>query len=201
VTLQSPHDVLLQEHRRAELARRLISHGVRTKIITRLTDLTRNRLSTVRRRLGVADEERSRGPTRYSLKRMLKNPRTQAEGAVLVTLCSIFEIPIQPNRPALPEFVSLNFGERLCEAYEAFREISPETALELEHLILIRRGLSVNPDNAQVQLANCRACKCLVLRERSGRRECWHCAPTPSRKARGSRPRTRRGRTRTPTKS
>lgn len=193
---QGKHDVLLHAHRRAELARRLISHGVRTKIITRLTDLTRSRLSTVRRRLGVPDKERPRGPTRWSLKALLKTAQARAEGAVLVALCTVFEIPIESNTPAIPKLVSLDFGERLCEAYEAFCAVNPDTSVELEHLILIRRGLSVDPRNASVQLSRCRTCKCLALEERFGGRECWHCDPEPTRKGPGSSFRTGRRQTR-----
>src|SRR6266404_3113022 len=59
---QLQDDPILRESRRATLARRLISHGVRTEMIGRLTGLTRSRLATLRRRLMVADETRLRGP-------------------------------------------------------------------------------------------------------------------------------------------
>ena len=47
---QLQDDPILRESRRVTLVRRLISHGVRTEMIGRLTGLTRNRLATVRRR-------------------------------------------------------------------------------------------------------------------------------------------------------
>lgn len=193
---QSQQDVLLRENRRAELARRLILHGVRTDIVMRLTNLTVGRLRTVRRRLGVTDRDRARGPTRWSLSAFLKTTEAQAEGGALVTLCSINDIPIVPNTAALPESVSFDFVERLCDTYEAFCACYPETQVELEHLILIRRGLSVDPKQAVVQVAKCRICKCLLLQERFAANECWHCDLTPTRKKGGSRPRKARGQTR-----
>lgn len=177
-------DVLLRENWRAELAGRLISHGVRTGIVTQLTNLTSGRLKTVRRRIGVVSEERVRGPTRWSLKAFLTTAQARAEGAALVALCWIFGIPIEPNKPALPVSVSLDFVDRLCGAYEAFCACHPETRVELEHLILIRRGLAVNPKQAPVQLGKCRTCKGLMLELRFGDRECWHCDSPPTRKAR-----------------
>lgn len=187
---QIKHDVLLQENRRAEMARRLISHGVRTEIITRLTHLTVGRLRTVRRRVGVENKQRARGPSRWSLKAFLTTPQARAEGGALVALCWIFGIPIEPNTPALPKVVSLDFVDRLCGAYEAFCACHPNTQVELEHLILIRRGLSVAPKQALVQLGKCRSCKGLMLELRFGERECWHCDVEPNRKEPGSRPRT-----------
>jgi hypothetical protein len=112
-------DPILRENRRSELARRLISHGVRTDIISKLTGLTRNRQATVRRRLMVPDKTRLRGPTRSPLGVFLASSQARAEGAALASLCSLFEIPIELNVPSMPKIVSLAFGERLCETYEA----------------------------------------------------------------------------------
>src|SRR6266404_3113021 len=64
---QLQDDPILRESRRATLARRLISHGVRTEMIGRLTGLTRSRLATLRRRLMVAAETRLRGPVRSAM--------------------------------------------------------------------------------------------------------------------------------------
>jgi hypothetical protein len=171
-----PHvtdDAILRENRRTELARRLISHGVRTKIISRLTDLTRNRLATLRRRLMVPDKTRRRGPARSSLDVFLSSPRARAEGAALASLCTVFEIPIEPDAPALPKVVSLNYGERLCETYEAYCACCPRTDVELEELILLRSSLAKGD---VIRLGKCRSCKCLILVNRcGGNSDCWHC--------------------------
>jgi hypothetical protein len=166
-------DVILRENRRSELARRLISHGVRTEIISRLTELTRNRLATLRRRLMVPNKARRRGPTRSSLNVFLGTPRARAEGAALASLCSVFEIPIEPNVSSLPKVVSLDYGERLCETYEAFCACFPKAEVELEQLILLRRSLA---EGKVIRLGKCRTCKCLILVDRfDGNRVCWHC--------------------------
>jgi len=175
-----------------ELARRLVLHGVRTDIVTRLTSLTIARLRTIRRRLGITDQHRARGPTRWSLRALLKTPESQAEGGALVALCAIHDVPIVPNTPALPEPVSLDFVERLCEAYEAFCACYEDSKLELEHLILIRRSLCVDPRQAMAEVVKCRSCQCLLVQERFAKTQCWHCNPPPTRRTNPQRPRKAR---------
>jgi hypothetical protein len=164
---------ILRENRRTELARRLISHGVRTEIISKLTGLTRNRQATVRRRLMVPNKARLRGPTRSPLGVFLASPQAGAEGAALASLCSLFEIPIEINVPSMPKTVSLAFGERLCETYEAYCACYPRTQVQLEELIALRSSLA---DGDFIRLGKCRNCKCLILVDRfDGNRDCWHC--------------------------
>src|ERR1700733_9339424 len=73
-------DSVRRENRRVELAHRLLSHGVRTTIIIRLTGITRDRIATLRRRLGVPSRTRRRGPTFSSVRRFLKEPLNRTEG-------------------------------------------------------------------------------------------------------------------------
>src|SRR6266852_6776685 len=115
--------VLLREARRLELTRRLLSHGVRTKIISQLTGMTRNRLATLRQRLGVPDRTRRRGPPPSSLDRFLREPLSRSEGAALAAVCAAFDLPaLERELSSMPaSFISLNYGERLCESYEAYR--------------------------------------------------------------------------------
>jgi hypothetical protein len=168
-------DPILRENRRSELVRRLISHGVRTGIIEKLTGFSRNRQATVRRRLNVPDKARLRGPTRSLLELFLDRPRGRAEGAALVTLCFIFDIPIDAEAVSLPEFVSLNFTDRLCETYEVYRALVPHTEIELEELILLRSSLA----KGDIRLGRCRTCKGLILINPfdGGHRSCAQCVP------------------------
>jgi hypothetical protein len=167
-------DPILRENRRTEVARRLISHGVRTRLITRLTGLTRNRLATVRRRLMVRSKARRRGPTKSSLDLFLGTPRARAEGAALVSLCAVFCIPIERHGLSLPKNISLEFTERLCETYEAYCACFPQTEMELEELILLRDTLA---QGDELQLGKCRVCRCLILIDRfdGTHRNCPQC--------------------------
>jgi hypothetical protein len=193
-----PHDtedVILRENRRAELARRLILHGVHTEFISLLTGLTRNRLATFRRRLMVADKTRRRGPIRSPLRVFLGSSRSRAEAAALSSLCSIFQIPIEPRVSSIPKIVSFDFGERLCETYEAYCACYPKTRVQLEELIVLRSSLAKGD---LIRLGKCRSCRCLLLINRfEGSHECWHCDSAPiNPKSPESNLRTARGRAR-----
>jgi hypothetical protein len=173
--------ILLRENRRIELARRLLSHGVRTKIISQLTGMTRNRLATLRQRLGVPDRTRRRGPTPSSLDRFLKEPLVRSEGAALTALCSAFDLPALERELSLmpASFISLNYGERLCESYEAYRACYPKTQVDIEELMMLRSHLAKAD---RIELGKCRSCKCFILIDRfNGGHNCWHCDPVAHR--------------------
>jgi hypothetical protein len=169
-------DPILRENRRSEVARRLIAHGVRTKLITRLTGLTRNRLATVRRRLMVRDKARRRGPTKSSLQIFIGSSRARAEGAALVSLCAVFGLPVERHGLSVPTIVSLDFTERLCEIYEAYRACFPQTEMELEELVMLRDTLVLGDE---LQLGKCRLCKSLILVDPfdGTHRHCSQCDP------------------------
>lgn len=166
-------DVILRENRRAELARRLILHGVRTEIVTRLTGLTRNRLATLRRRLMIPDKTRLRGPSRSALSVFLTEPVARAEGAAISAVFSVFGIPIEPGALAIPKNIQLPFGELLCETYEAYCACCTRTQVELEEIIGLRGALA---GGQRMRLSKCRGCKCLVITDRyDSSRVCFHC--------------------------
>lgn len=177
MALYTMDDAIRRENRRVELARRLISHGVRTTIIIRLTGITRDRLATLRRRLGVPSRTRRRGPTFSSLRRFLKEPLAGTEAAALTAIAAAFDLPALEqevsSKPAA--FISLDYGERLCETYEAYRACYPDTQVALERLMMLRKWLAAGD---LVALGKCRTCRCLILIDRfNGMRNCWHCDP------------------------
>ena len=168
---------LQRENRRMALGRRLLSHGVRTTIISRLTGLTRNQLETLRHRLGVPSRTRRRGPTPSSVAMFLTEPILRCEGAALAALCAAFELPaLEQQLASLPaSYISLEHGERLCETYEAYRACYPITHVEMDELMMLREALA---EADRVTLGRCRSCKCLMLVDRfNGGRICWHCDP------------------------
>lgn len=171
-------DPVLREARRSAIVRRLISHGVRTKVITRLTGVSRNRQATFRKRLMVSHKARYRGPTKSSLELFLGSPKARSEAAALVALFSLAEIPVEPHAPAILNHASFHFAERLCDTYEAYRALFPKTEVELEELVLLRRALASATD---MTLARCRVCKCLILVNRfeAVQRACSQCEPPP----------------------
>lgn len=169
---QLQDDPILRENRRATLARRLISHGMRTEMIGRLTGLTRNRLATVRRRLMVADEMRLRGPVRSALEVFRSSALGRMEGAALISLG--LAAGLVKTARADP-FDPLEHAERLCDTYEAYRAVIPATRAELEDFFLLYRAVAVGHS---LLAESCRGCRCLILVEPfENRRECSHCNP------------------------
>ena len=129
-------DAVIRELRRFELARRLIFHQVRTQTISELTGLSRNRLATLRRRLMVPEDARHRGPPPRSLDVFLRTARGRTEGAALAALFPLFK----PNR-AKP-MTSLDEGEQLCEIYDAYLGCYPQSKVQFEELMLLKKSLA-----------------------------------------------------------
>lgn len=167
-------DPILREHRRIGLARRLISHGVRTEMISHLIGLTRSRLATVRRRLLVSDEMRLRGPVRGALEVFRGSARGRAEGAALVAVghaLGLFKAPESRERSQ-----SLQLVEQLCDTFDAYYAVFPESRAELEDFLLLYRAVALRRSLVQ---ETCRRCHCLILVDSASLiRECSHCNPT-----------------------
>ena len=170
-------DVILRESRRILLARRLLLHGVRTQFITRLTGLTDDRLRTLRKRLMISGKARLRGHPRDALALFLSTSLARAEAASIAGLLWLFEIPIEPKSPSIPKRISLPFGERLCETYEAFCVCYPRTKVTLEEVIELRWKLARGD---RMRLGKCSDCKCLLLLDRNDASlKCLHCGALP----------------------
>ncbi len=163
-------DAVMRELRRFELARRLIFHQVRTQTISELTRLSRNRLATLRRRLMVPEDARHRGPPPRSLDVFLRTSRGRTEGAALAALFPLFKSPT-----AIKPLTALDEGEQLCDIYDAYLGCYPQSNVQFEELMLLKKSLA---KGNLIELGVCRLCKALIMNNRSDRNRhtCWHCA-------------------------
>jgi hypothetical protein len=166
-------DSVIRDLRRFELARRLIFHEVRTQTISKLTGLSRNRLAALRRRLMVSEDARRRGPPPRSLDVFLRTSRGRTEGAALAALFPLFKNPTSVKSPT-----SLDDGEQACEIYDAYLAYYPQSTVQFEELMLLRRSLARGD---LVELALCRICKGLIINNRYDRcrSTCSHCDVLP----------------------
>jgi Flagellar transcriptional activator (FlhC) len=162
-------DSVIRELRCFELARRLIFHEVRTETISKLTGLSRNRLATLRRRLMVSDDARHRGPSPRSLDVLLRTSRGRTEGAALAALFPLFK-----NPTAVKATTSLDEGEQACAIYDAYLAYYPQSTVQFEELMLLKRSLAKGD---LVELGLCRLCKGLIINHRIDdyRPTCSHC--------------------------
>jgi hypothetical protein len=174
-----------REQRRYELAVRLIAHQVRTRTISKITAVSRHQLAVLRQRLGVGEEMRRRGPPPSSLQIFTHSARGRTEGAVLAYYCRMSNALLRPG--ATKTALSLEFGERLCDAYEAYRACVPDPLVDLEELLALVLGLAKGD---VIALSRCSDCQATILIDRLSRRrhKCSFCleqelAGTPERVA------------------
>lgn len=160
--------------RRRQLAQRLVVHQARTQTIFRLTGLSRHQLATLRQRWRVTTEMRHRGPPPTSFAVFRSTLRVRAESAALAVFWrTLGDVGTSNGRPARP-ISTVEFGEHLCEVFEAYLACFPKSELDLEHLALLTRGLE---EADAIALSKCSNCEAVILVDLLGlrRRLCPHC--------------------------
>lgn len=172
----TPDDPVLRDCRRHELAQRLITHQARTQTITALTNLSRHQLAQLRHRSCIPDATRHRGPSPSSLARFMHSPRARGEGAALAAFCRAYHV--LPAKALRRSRLTLEFGERLCAAYEAYRACFPQADITIEELLTLVLGIS---DDREIRLGCCALCGSTVLVDRLARRRptSTHCECAP----------------------
>ena len=148
-----------QDLRRLALAHRLIQHEVRTQWICATTGLTDERVRNLLHSYGVGSVPRHRGapPTSCTVFfRMAKHPEASALGA-LARLWKL--VPASPIRNARQGLPGLEWGERLCEAFEFFRALVPAGVLSVNQFILLTFALA----EGRLVIAHCAQCQAAIL--------------------------------------
>lgn len=169
-------DGAARDSRRYRLAWRLMVHQVRTGTISAMTGLSRHQQETLRRRWGIPDRARLRGPSPTSLARFTRSPRARSEAAVLATFCRVYGALLPGNLARMPRarLLTLELGERLCPTYEAFRACFPQCEFELEELLSLVIGIA---KNKIIGLDRCPSCSATTIIDRlaPNRSTCAHC--------------------------
>lgn len=168
-------DRIGRDLRRYQLAMRLIVHEARTGTICDWTGMTRERLKTLRREWGVPSETRHRGPSPTSLSVFFRSPRVRSEAALLAILCRLMGAVSSTRIPDAARLLpSLDRGERLCDAFEAFRTCFPQSPIEFEQLVLLALTLA---QGDALKLDHCKNCEGVILVDRLAvsRRLCSYC--------------------------
>jgi hypothetical protein len=169
-------DPVLRDCRRHQLALRLMVHQARTQTIAALTNLSRHQLAALRQRCSIPERMRQRGPSPRSLERFTHSQRARGEGATLAAFCHAYRV--LPMRTAAHDsrrrWMTLEFGERLCATYEAYRACFPRSDIAIEELLSLVIGLS---DGRDVGLSSCASCGCTMLIDHltSNRGTCLQC--------------------------
>jgi len=182
-------DRLGRELRRYQLAMRLMIHEARTQTICDWTGLTRERLKTLRHEWSIPSEARHRGPSPTSLSVFFRSPRARGESSALAVLCRILgAIPSARMAHAARRLPSLDAGEQLCDAFEAYQVYFPRSGIEFEQAVLLVLALA---QGDALALQHCTNCDGLFLIDRFAamRRICSHCQRMASVRADRAEPR------------
>jgi len=162
--------------RRIQLGLRFLGHGARAHTTCQWTGLTPDQLVTVRRRSKFNSNERLRGPSPSSFSVFFRSNRSSSQAALFVSLCRV----VGASRPMR----SIENGERLCEAFEIFREWEPTSDLEFEQAILLMDGAA---QGDHVDCLPCSSCAGSMLIDKFGdTRTVCHVCRRQSRLTKGS---------------
>jgi len=157
------------ERSQFELALRMIGHEARTRTIRECTALSDDRIrklyATYFRGPGTRNVRRRRGKSPRQVGRFVKNPENQLQATVLVTLfCSGLLLRIGSDSKVSPCWPRPNveFGHRLCRAYETYLMLHNEPALSFEWAWNLLFSISYN---YELYLADCKACSARYVQD------------------------------------
>jgi hypothetical protein len=150
--------------RRIQLALRFLAHGARAQTTSRWTGITPDQLVTLRRRWMFNSDERLRGPSPSSFEIFFRSRIARTQAALFLSIARIVgAMPGRQGSEAAQSLPSLENGERLCEAFEAFREWAPQASYDFEQTVLLLTGAVCAE---KIELALCPGCSILMLRDK-----------------------------------
>lgn len=174
-----------RDHKKLNLAIKLIQLNARTTVIKSWTGLSSDRIRKLvkyyrvdQAATPIPSRHRGRYPTlspAYS-----KNPTIREQANLMGgLLASTPLLTIKCSTHITDQ--SLEVGHLLCNTYHRFVELEGESRLSIEHLQLVWRQLS---NRTEITLTNCRRCQAIQVVERyqSGRFICSDCEPAARRR-------------------
>lgn len=151
------------ERSQFELALRMIRHEARTRTIRACTGLSDDRIrklyTTYFRHAGLDTVRRRRGKSPRQVLRFVKSPENQLQATTLVSLyCGNLLLAIDAGdrvRPRWPR-PDVEFGHRVCRAYETYLSLHRDAALSFEWAWNLLQAISWNDE---LYLATCAGCR------------------------------------------
>ena len=157
------------ERSQFELALRMIRHEARTRTIRECTGLSDDRIrklyTTYFRDAGETDVKRRRGKSPRQILRFVKNSRNRLQATTLVALFRAgLLIRIDADdavHPCWPR-PDVEFGHRLCRAYESYLLLHTDPKLSFEWTWNLLQSISYNDE---LYLASCKHCDALYVQD------------------------------------
>jgi len=149
------------ERSQFELALRMIRHEARTRTIRECTGLSDDRIRKLygtyfRHASGI---RRHRGKSPRQVARFVRNAHSQLESTTLVALfCSglLLRLDADGQVHACWPRPNVEYGHRVCRAYETYRLLHPDARLSFEWAWNLLHTISCNDE---LYLASCRTCE------------------------------------------
>lgn len=150
---------------RLELALRLLRHEARTHTIRHWTGLSDDRVRKLFRSYikPGAGLRRHRGKSPAQVSYFLGAGATGADAHALAAILLLFgAIADKPDPASMRKIPTIARGRLLCDAYEAYRRISPRPRIDFEHAAFLVRALTAGDE---IRLRFCPACEALNIAE------------------------------------
>lgn len=157
-----------RDQRRLEVALRFIRHEARTRTIRTWTGLSDDRIRKLYRsysgQIRGAPLARHRGKSPQQAGHFTRTARTRQDAALLASLYRLVgALPATTEAPGAAAQPGLQRGELLCQSYEAFRALLPDTRLSFEHAVYLLTALTCGDE---LRVAGCRDCGALLVSDR-----------------------------------
>lgn len=170
------------ERSQSELALRMIRHEARTRTIRECTGLSDDRIrklyATYFRDSGDSNVKRRRGKSPRQVTLYVKSPEHQLQATTLVALfCAglLVRIDGADKVHACWPRPDVEFGHRLCRAYETYLLLHEDAKLSFEWVWNLLQCIACNDE---LYLASCRGCRARYVQDAYAldRRVCPSCA-------------------------
>jgi len=111
---------------------------------------------------------RHRGPSPTRLQAFLRSPMLRTEASAIGGLAYVVGVvPPHLARSARREPPALEAGERLCQAFELYRQIVPQSRFTMDQFFALVEALS---EGEELHIAHCRTCHGALLTDRAATR-------------------------------
>lgn len=153
-------------YRRIQLGLRLLSHGARAQTASEWSGLTPDRLVTLKRRWMPGADDGFRGPAPTSFKPFFRSGLRASHAALFASIHRVVGLGSKARTEAGDLPPRLDNGERLCEAFEIYREWAPDTDMEFDQAVLLATGTA---NSEEIQLTQCSSCYRALLIDKLAR--------------------------------
>jgi hypothetical protein len=160
------------ERSQFELALRMIRHEARTRTIRECTGLSDDRIrklyATYFRNAGATNIRRRRGKSPRQVMRFVRKPENQLQATTLVALfCGSLLLRIDVHNNVAPRWPrpDVEFGHRLCRAYETYLLLHDDARLSFEWAWNLLHSISYNDE---LYLAICDLCTSRYVQDAYG---------------------------------